>query len=39
PSADLVSGDAVRGRAAEILRPAGALDRLDRVAAWVAEWQ
>ncbi len=39
PPADVTSGDAVRTRAAEILRPAGALDRLDRVAAWVAEWQ
>lgn len=37
--ADTVAGDAVRARAADILRPAGALDRLDRLAAWVAEWQ
>jgi nicotinate-nucleotide--dimethylbenzimidazole phosphoribosyltransferase len=29
----------VRSRAADILRPAGALARLDAVAAWVAEWQ
>ncbi len=32
------AGDAVRG-AADILRPAGALARLDDLAAWVAEWQ
>lgn len=37
--ADTASGDAVRARAAEILRPAGALARLDDLAAWVAEWQ
>ena len=30
---------AVRARAADILRPAGALARLDELAAWVAEWQ
>jgi len=36
---DLVSGDAVRERAADILRPAGALARFDTLAAWVAEWQ
>jgi nicotinate-nucleotide--dimethylbenzimidazole phosphoribosyltransferase len=29
----------VRDRAADILRPAGALARFDDVAAWVAEWQ
>lgn len=39
PPGDVASGDAVRARAAEILRPAGALARLDGVAAWVAEWQ
>jgi len=32
-------GDAVRARAADILRPAGALARFDDLAAWVAEWQ
>jgi nicotinate-nucleotide--dimethylbenzimidazole phosphoribosyltransferase len=42
--ADLPAGDAacaalVRTRAADILRPAGALARFDEVAAWVAEWQ
>lgn len=39
PAADLASGDAVRARAADILRPAGALAVLDDLAAWVAEWQ
>lgn len=39
PPGDVASGDAVRARAAEILRPAGALARLDGLAAWVAEWQ
>ena len=39
PAADTASGDAVRARAADILRPAGALARLDDLAAWVAEWQ
>ena len=32
------SGDAVRARAADILRPAGALATLDELAAWVADW-
>lgn len=36
---DTAAGDAVRDRAADILRPAGALARLDALAAWVAEWQ
>lgn len=36
---DRDAGDAVRARAADILRPAGALARLDELAAWVAEWQ
>ncbi|MGB8861611.1 MAG: nicotinate-nucleotide--dimethylbenzimidazole phosphoribosyltransferase [Ilumatobacteraceae bacterium] len=39
PGADAAAGDAVRARAADILRPAGALARLDELAAWVAEWQ
>ena len=39
PDGDRAAGDAVRARAADILRPAGALARLDDVAAWVAEWQ
>lgn len=36
---DRASADVVRGRADNILRPAGALQRLDRIAAWVAGWQ
>ncbi len=39
PGPDLAAGDAVRARAADILRPAGALQRLDELAAWTAEWQ
>ena len=39
PGPDLAAGDAVRARAADILRPAGALQRLDELAAWMAEWQ
>jgi nicotinate-nucleotide--dimethylbenzimidazole phosphoribosyltransferase len=39
PDSDRAAGEAVRVRAADILRPAGALARLDDVAAWVAEWQ
>jgi nicotinate-nucleotide--dimethylbenzimidazole phosphoribosyltransferase len=39
PEPDRHAGDSVRARAADILRPAGALARLDELAAWVAEWQ
>lgn len=39
PGPDEAAGDAVRARAADILRPAGALARLDELAAWTAEWQ
>jgi nicotinate-nucleotide--dimethylbenzimidazole phosphoribosyltransferase len=39
PDRDHAAGDAVRARAADILRPAGALARLDELGAWVAEWQ
>jgi nicotinate-nucleotide--dimethylbenzimidazole phosphoribosyltransferase len=39
PGPDTAAGDAVRARATDILRPAGALDRLDELAAWAAEWQ
>jgi nicotinate-nucleotide--dimethylbenzimidazole phosphoribosyltransferase len=39
PDGDAASEAAVAARAAEILRPAGALARLDDVAAWVARWQ
>ena len=36
---DQASADAVRARADDILRPVGALARLDDVAVWVASWQ
>ncbi|MEX0847959.1 MAG: nicotinate-nucleotide--dimethylbenzimidazole phosphoribosyltransferase [Ilumatobacteraceae bacterium] len=39
PAGDQDAATAVAGRAAEILRPAGALARLDRTAEWVARWQ
>ncbi|MEQ1700936.1 MAG: nicotinate-nucleotide--dimethylbenzimidazole phosphoribosyltransferase [Ilumatobacteraceae bacterium] len=39
PGPDQVAGNTVRARAADILRPAGALQRLDELAAWMAEWQ
>ncbi len=39
PATDAAPYDAVTERAAEILRPSGALARLDEVAAWVAGWQ
>ena len=39
PAGDAAAAAAVRARAADILRPAGALARLDEVAAFVAEWQ
>ena len=39
PDGDAAAEAAVQSRAAEILRPAGALERLDQVAAWVARWQ
>lgn len=39
PAGDVDAAVAVRARAADILRPAGALARLDELAAWVAEWQ
>ncbi len=39
PSGDAAAEAAVSSRAAEILRPSGALARLDEVAAWVARWQ
>jgi nicotinate-nucleotide--dimethylbenzimidazole phosphoribosyltransferase len=39
PAGDDASAAAVRKRAEDILRPAGALARLDDVAAWVATWQ
>lgn len=39
PSADAVSVAAVHERAADILRPPGALQWLDDLAAWIAGWQ
>ncbi|NQY56492.1 MAG: nicotinate-nucleotide--dimethylbenzimidazole phosphoribosyltransferase [Ilumatobacteraceae bacterium] len=39
PQPDAVARDAVHERAAEILRPSGALAWLDEIAAWVAGWQ
>lgn len=39
PAADAGAAAAVRARAADILRPAGALARLDEVAEWMAAWQ
>ncbi len=39
PGPDVAARDAVAERAANVLRPAGALAWLDRVAAWKAGWQ
>ncbi|MBV8305462.1 MAG: nicotinate-nucleotide--dimethylbenzimidazole phosphoribosyltransferase, partial [Acidimicrobiia bacterium] len=39
PGPDVAAGAAVAARAAQVLRPAGALARLDEVAAWLASWQ
>jgi nicotinate-nucleotide--dimethylbenzimidazole phosphoribosyltransferase len=39
PPPDQVATDAVRSRAASVLRPTGALARLDEVAIWLAGWQ
>ncbi len=39
PTGDEAASAAVTARAADILRPAGALARFDEVAAWVARWQ
>lgn len=39
PERDATSADAVRSRAMDVLRPAGALRRLDDVAVWLAGWQ
>jgi nicotinate-nucleotide--dimethylbenzimidazole phosphoribosyltransferase len=39
PDPDEVSRAAVAQRAASVLRPTGALSRLDDVAAWLAAWQ
>jgi nicotinate-nucleotide--dimethylbenzimidazole phosphoribosyltransferase len=39
PASDDAAAAAVRARAAQNLRPAGALARLDEVAVWLAGWQ
>ena len=39
PGPDTDAANAVRDRAANVLRPSGALQRLDEVAAWLAGWQ
>jgi len=39
PAPDAAAASAVRERAANVLRPAGALARLDDVAVWLAAWQ
>jgi nicotinate-nucleotide--dimethylbenzimidazole phosphoribosyltransferase len=39
PGPDGVAAAAVRERAAHVLRPTGALARLDEVAVWLASWQ
>jgi len=39
PAADTTARDAVEERARNVLRPSGALARLDAVAAWLASWQ
>lgn len=36
---DLVAGESVRRRATRVIRPAGALSRLDELAVWLAQWQ
>ncbi len=38
PASDAAAAARVRDRAASVLRPAGALARLDELAAWVAGW-
>ena len=39
PSADGAAARAVEDRSRQVLRPAGAFARLDRVASWLAGWQ
>ncbi len=39
PTGDLAARDALAARAAGILRPSGALARLDALAVWAARWQ
>jgi nicotinate-nucleotide--dimethylbenzimidazole phosphoribosyltransferase len=39
PGPDVAAADAVMARTGSVLRPSGALARLDRVAVWLAGWQ
>ena len=39
PAPDLGAADAVAERARNVLRPLGALERLDEIASWLASWQ
>ena len=39
PEADLLARTAVQHRAASVLRPQGAFERLDDIATWLAGWQ
>jgi nicotinate-nucleotide--dimethylbenzimidazole phosphoribosyltransferase len=39
PASDLEAAAAVRGRVGQVLRPQGALNRLDEIAIWLASWQ
>lgn len=39
PEPDRRSGDLLRTRCSRVLRPTGALSRLDELAVWLAEWQ
>jgi nicotinate-nucleotide--dimethylbenzimidazole phosphoribosyltransferase len=39
PGPDVEAAEAVRARAGQVLRPTGALARLDEVAVWLASWQ
>lgn len=39
PAADTAAAEALAARAADILRPAGAFERLDQAAIWLAGWQ
>ena len=39
PAPDLEAAATVRDRASQVLRPTGALARLDEVAGWLASWQ
>lgn len=39
PGPDVSASQRVRARASEVLRPVGAFERLDELAAWLAGWQ